>query len=182
MRVYLSGAHGSGKSTLARHISQQYKLLMLTEAARKVLSERELRLDDIRHDLDLVDDYQQEVFSRQLAEETKHTDFVSDRCILDCLAYSAQHTRILPKLLQSPELTTNIARLKQADVKLFFVRPSKLTLKADGVREQLSWEGVIAIDAMLKLLLEMFELPYFIIASESMQERTKLISSVLSSS
>jgi len=43
MRVYFSGCHGSGKSTLARCVSEHYKLPMITEVARQVLSEKELQ-------------------------------------------------------------------------------------------------------------------------------------------
>ena len=180
MRVYLSGAHGSGKSTLARYISKQHKLPILTEVARKILSERELKIDNIRHDLDLVDEYQQEVLNRQIAEEKKQSSFVSDRSAIDALGYIAQHTRLLHTNIRSAELTTYVAGLKQPDVKVFFVRPTKATLKSDGVRETIVWDGVVAIDAIIKCLLELFAIPYIPIATESMQERVRLIDAVLS--
>lgn len=178
MRIYIIGSHGCGKSTLARYISEKYNLHMITEIARQILSEKELQLDTLRYDLDLVDDYQSEVFYRQIVEESKYQEFVSDRSI-DCLAYAAQHSRILPQLLHSQELKTYLEILKSPDSIIFFVRPSKATLKADGVRESLTWDGVIAIDAMTKFLLEMFELPYFQINIDNMQERTRIVDAVI---
>lgn len=177
MKVYLSGAHSTGKSTLARHISQKYQLPMISETARMILSEQELQIDTLRCDLDITDKYQQQVFDRQLLEETKYADFVSDRSVLDILAYSCQHSRILPKLMQSSELQEYVKMLRNQFI--IFVRPSKATLRADGVRESLNWDGVIAIDAMVKLLLQMFDIKHFIINMDSMQERIQMIDAIL---
>lgn len=178
MRVYLIGSHSSGKSTLARYVSETYNIPMIVEVARQILSEQELQLDSLRHDLNIVDSYQEQVFFRQLQEEKKQNSFVSDRSF-DNLAYAAQHSRILSKLLNSIELKEYITSLKEPDSYIFFVRPSRATLKADGVRETLKWDGIIAIDAMIKFLIEMFELPYFQISMDNMQERVKMIDSVL---
>jgi hypothetical protein len=152
---------------------------MITEVARAVLSEKELHLDSLRYDMHLVDDYQEAIFYRQLDEETKHEMFVSDRSF-DCLAYAAQHTRILPELMKTSNLEEYISKLRQPGVFIFFVRPSKATLKADGVRESLTWDGVVAIDAMVKFMLQMWDLPYFQINMDNMQERVQFIDSVLS--
>lgn len=179
MRVYFSGAHATGKSTCARYVSEHYKLPFLPEVARMVLSEKELQVDALRYDMELVDSYQTEVFNRQLAEEAKHKGFVSDRSAIDALSYSAQHTRILPKLLRQPELEPYLASLRAPESIIFFVRPSKATMKIDGVREALTWEGIIGIDAQIKILYEMYGIRYFQIDTPGMSERVKLIDSVL---
>ena len=179
MKVYFVGSHSTGKTTLARHVSHTYGITLITEVARMVLSENEYQLDSLRYDLDLVDKYQKEVFYRQLAEEAKCTDYVSDRSF-DCLAYAAQHSRILPELLASPELEAYLQSLMASDSFIFFVRPGKATLRADGVREVINWDGVVAIDAQIKFMLEMWRLRYFQISVENMQERIRLVESVLS--
>jgi len=179
MKVYMCGAHSVGKTTLARYVSETYNVPMITEVARMILSEKELHLDSLRTNLDVVDDYQSKIFSRQVEQESKFDSFVSDRSF-DCLAYAAQHSRILPKLLKSKELELYINSLKSLDSYIFFVRPSKATLKEDGIRESLSWDGIIAIDAQVKFLCEMFELRYFQINTDSMRERVRLIDSILS--
>ena len=179
MRIYFIGSHSSGKTTLARYVSQQYKIPMITEVARQILSEKELHLDSLRTNLDVVDEYQKTIFYRQLEEEQKFESYVSDRSF-DCLSYAAQHSRILSKLLATRELSSYLDILKHSESIIFFVRPSKATMRADGVRESLNWDGVVAIDAMTKMLLEMFELRYFQINIDNMQERIRLIDSVLS--
>jgi nicotinamide riboside kinase len=179
MKVYFVGAHSTGKTTCARYVSEKFSLPMITEVARAVLSEKELHLDSLRYDLNLVDDYQEAIFNRQLQEEEKHTSFVSDRSF-DCLAYAAQHTRILPLLINAPELKAYLDKLRQPDSFIFFVRASKATLKADGVRETINWDGIVTIDSMVKFMLEMWGLRYFQINMDNMQERAHLINAVLS--
>lgn len=179
MKVYFVGSHSTGKTTCARYVSENYSLPMITEVARAVLSEKELHLDTLRHDMNVVDDYQNAILYRQINEEKKYDKFVSDRSF-DCLAYAAQHTRILPELLGSSALQGYVSDLKAPDSFIFFVRPSKATLKADGVREAINWDGVIAIDSMVKFMLEMWNLRHFQINIDNMQERVKLIDSVLS--
>jgi predicted ATPase len=180
MKVYFTGCHGSGKTTCARYVLEKYNLPMINEVARTILSEKELQIDSLRHDIKLVNDYQSSIFYRQLLEEAKYESFVSDRSGIDSLAYSAQHTSILPHLLKSSELQDYLSILRKPDSILFFVRPCKATLRADGVREAVNWEAAVAIDAQIKLLYEMFELRYFQINIDNMQERIRLIDSVLS--
>lgn len=180
MKIYFIGSHSCGKSTLARYVSQKYNLPMISETARMILSEQEMQVDTLRYDLGAVDKYQKQVFERQIMEEQSYLKFVSDRSIIDVLAYSGQHASILPQLIKSPELQVQLSILKKPDSFIFFVRPTKATLKADGVRESLTWDGVVAIDSMIKLFLEMWELRYFQINIENMQERVRLIDNVLS--
>lgn len=179
MKVYFIGSHSTGKTTCARYVSEKYKVPMITEVARAVLSEKELHLDTLRYDIKLVNEYQGAIFHRQLEEEAKHAAYVSDRSF-DCLAYAAQHSTLLHDLLKTPELVKYLDTLRDLDSFIFFVRPSKATLKADGVREAINWDGVVAIDTMVKFMLEMWDLRYFQINVDNMQERVRLIDAVLS--
>lgn len=178
MRIYFAGSHSVGKTTLARYTAGKYSLPLLNEVARTILTEKELKLESLRIDLDIVDDYQKSILLRQIEEEKRYTDFVSDRT-LDCLAYAAQHSRIFSTLMRSQELEKYIVSLKQKDVRIFFVRPSRNTMQNDGVRESVNWDGIVAIDAIVKCLLEQFDLKYTIIASDSMQERVRIIDSIV---
>lgn len=180
MKVYFVGSHSTGKTTLARYVSETYGLPMITEVARAVLSEKELHLDTLRTNLKVVNSYQQDIFFRQINEELKHESFVSDRSF-DCLAYAAQHAQILNSVLDTMKNDMSyIEKLKKDDAIIFFVRPSKATMKEDGVRESLSWDGIVAIDAIVKFMLEMWDIRHFQISTDNMQERVRLIDSVLS--
>ncbi len=173
------GAHSCGKSTLARYISKKYNITLITEVARMILSENELQVDELRHDLDIVDNYQLSIFERQISEESKYKDFVSDRGF-DNLAYAAQHSRVFSKLIKSVKFQEYIEMLKDVNSFIFFIRPTKMTLKSDGVRENLNWDEIVMIDAMIKVLIKMFDIRHFQINTSNMQERINLIDAVLS--
>lgn len=178
MKVYFIGSHSTGKTTLCRYVSEKYKIPMLPELARIILAEWELNIDTLRVNLDTVDKYQEEIISRQFIEEKKHKDFVSDRSF-DGLAYAAQHSRMLNKLLKREDLQNYVEKLKDDNTFIFFVRPSRATMKQDGVRETLNWEGIIQIDAMCKFMIEMWGLSYYQVNMDSIQERVRFIDSVL---
>lgn len=178
MKIYFVGAHSTGKTTLARTIAKQLNKPFLNEIARTILAEKELHLDSLRTNLDIVDEYQLEVSERQMQEEKKYKSFVSDRSF-DNLAYMAQHATLLNTVINSQATKNYIESLRQPDVFMFFVRPSRLTMKSDGVRESLNWENIIAIDAMIKFMLEMWDLEYVSINTDSMQERVKSVMSIL---
>ncbi|MCU1278445.1 MAG: hypothetical protein JWM53_1991, partial [bacterium] len=62
---------------------------------------------------------------------------------------------------------------------VFFVRPHKDLLKEDGVRAGVTWESVLRIDGMIKLMLEQGRIPYLPIESVAMQERARTVDFVL---
>ena len=180
MRIYAVSAHSTGKTTICKYISEKYKIPLITEVARSVASEHEWSIDSLRTDLQKVNQYQKEIFYRQLQEEKKYENqnFVSDRGF-DFLSYCVQHSCITQEILKTEEWKNYIESLKKDDVLILFFRPHKSLLKNDGVRELVNWEGVVAIDAMTKMLLQMFGLKYFQIDCVSMQERTNLVDNII---
>jgi nicotinamide riboside kinase len=176
MRVYFVGAHSTGKTTLARWVRDSYGLPMISEVARGVLAEMEEQLDSLRSRLDVVDRYQSEVFARQLAAEASQPgSFVSDRAFCN-LAYAAQHATILSQLAADRRLATYMDSVK--DGLVFFLRPHRELLAEDGVRAGVQWEEVIRIDGMVKLMLELFGIPYIPVDCLAMQERVRLLERV----
>jgi nicotinamide riboside kinase len=180
MRIYFVGSHATGKTTLCRFVSQRYGLPMITEVARAVLAEMEASFDRLRTDMDLVSEYQQRVFERQVAIEKLHNGtFVSDRAF-DNLAYAAEHTTIVADLLDDKRFREYMKWVSEGVV--FFVRPHVSLLKEDGVRAGVSWESVLRIDGMIKLMLEQYRISYLPLESVSMQERVRGVEFVLSRS
>ena len=176
-RIYLVGAHSTGKTTLARWVRDRYGLPMISEVARGVLAEMEEQLDSIRSNLDVVDRYQRMVFERQLQAEAEHEGpFVSDRAFCN-LAYAAHHATVLGNLASDPRLGEYMKSVEEGIV--FFLRPHRELLATDGVRAGVAWEEVVRIDGMVKLMLEMFSVPYIPVESLSMQERVRLLERVL---
>ena len=177
MRIYLVGSHATGKTTLCRYISRRYGLPMITEVARAVLAEMEASFDAVRTDMELVSEYQRQVFARQVAVEKLHRGrFVSDRAF-DNLAYAAEHTTIAADLLASPRFAEYMKWVSEGVV--LFLRPHQSLLREDGVRAGVSWDSVLRIDGMIKLLLEQHRLSYLPVESVSMQERVRAVEFVL---
>ncbi len=176
-RIYLVGAHSTGKTTLARWVRDRYAIPMIAEVARGVLAEMEARLDSLRTDLELVNHYQAQVYERQIAAESAHEGaFVSDRAFCN-LAYAAHHGTIMAEVFRDPRLERYMASVRRGLV--FFLRPHRELLAEDGVRAGVEWEEVVRIDGMVKVLLEMFDVPYIPVESLSMQERTRLLERVI---
>ncbi|MHC4853422.1 MAG: AAA family ATPase, partial [Planctomycetota bacterium] len=176
-RVYLVGSHATGKTTLARWVRDRYGIPMIAEVARGVLAEMEADLATLRADIDLVNRYQAQVFIRQIDAESKvKGPFVSDRAFCN-LAYAAHHATILAEVFRDPRLAEYMATVRQGLV--FFLRPHRQLVQADGVRAGLDWEEVVRIDGMVKCLLEMFDVPYIPVESLAMQERVRLVERVM---
>ncbi len=177
MRIYFVGSHATGKTTMCRYVSRRYGVPMITEVARAVLAEMEANFDSLRTDIELVAEYQRRVFERQVAIENLHDGtFVSDRAF-DNLAYAGEHTTILADLLDDARFREYMKWVSDGIV--FFLRPHQSLLKEDGVRAGVSWESVLRIDGMIKLLLEQYRIAYLPVESVSMQERVRAVEFVL---
>ncbi|MEY2981722.1 MAG: hypothetical protein RL562_1949 [Planctomycetota bacterium] len=176
-RVYLVGSHATGKTTLARWVRDRFGIPMIAEVARGVLAEMEAKLESLRTDIELVNRYQTQVFLRQIeAERRVDGPFVSDRAFCN-LAYAAHHSTILAEVFRDERLRTYMESVRKGIV--FFLRPHRELVVADGVRAGLEWEEVVRIDGMVKLMLEMFGVPYVPVESLSMQERVRCVDRVL---
>jgi nicotinamide riboside kinase len=177
MRIYFVGSHATGKTTLCRYVSQTYGMPMISEVARSVLAEMECSFDAMRTDMELVSQYQRQVFARQVATEQQHKErFVSDRAF-DNLAYAADHTPIFADMVEDSGFADYMKWVAGGIV--FFLRPHKSLLVEDGVRAGVDWDSVVRIDGMVKLLLEMYRVSYLPIESVSMQQRVRAVRFVL---
>lgn len=176
--IFFVGSHAVGKSTLARWTANLTGRPLITEVSRKVWAEMERPLAEIRVHLEESAEFQHKVLLRQIEEEKQQErPYVSDRSIC-CLAYTAQHTLDFRREIKSSVLEDYAQQLRNNSI-IFFVRPSEATLKEDGVRAEVSMREVLQIDAMVKLLLEGYNLDYIDISSTNMQERARTIQSVL---
>jgi nicotinamide riboside kinase len=177
MRIYFVGSHATGKTTLCRYVSRRYGLPMISEVARAVLAEMETGFDALRTDMDLVGEYQERVFVRQIAVEKLHAGrFVSDRAF-DNLAYVAEHTTNAAAMMNDARFHDYMKWVREGVV--FFLRPHQSLLKEDGVRAGVSWDSVLRIDGMVKLMLEQHQISYLPLESVSMQERVRAVEFVL---
>lgn len=90
MRIAICGTHSVGKTTLARALASRLSLPLIEEVARTAACH--LRISSCR---ELAEGrlwraalFQLHVFHLQLAQESEHKEFISDRSVIDVLAYS----------------------------------------------------------------------------------------------
>lgn len=90
LRIVFVGSHSTGKTTLSSLVSEQLGLVLLPETARSVAAA--LNLHDLsRLTKEQAAHFQAQVFEAQLYNESCYSSFVSDRSIVDNLAYIVYH-------------------------------------------------------------------------------------------
>ena len=137
----------------------------------------EARLGSLRSGIELINHYQELVLQRQIETEAAQPgSCVSDRAFCN-LAYACHHSTVPGRIATDPRLLNYMQSVREGLV--FFLRPHRELIVADGVRAGLEWEEVVRIDGMVKLLLEMFGVPYIPVQSLAMQERVRMMESVL---
>jgi hypothetical protein len=102
---------------------------------------------------------------------------VSDRAF-DNLAYVAEHTTNAAAMMNDQRFRDYMKWV--SDGVVFFLRPHQSLLRDDGVRAGVSWDSVLRIDGMVKLMLEQHRISYLPLESVSMQERVRAVEFVLS--
>lgn len=129
LRIALAGAHGTGKSTLLRNLSARLPhLAALPEQARAIMVEWKELAQDMTAERRAQ--FQDEVMRRSLAQENaaRERGFVSDRCVIDNLAY-AQGLPSYPALLAAAK-----AHLATRPYTHVFLVKKMFPPKADGLR------------------------------------------------
>lgn len=112
-------------------------------------------------------------------ESFYNDDFVSDRSLLDAIAYSIEHSTIGSTLIYSDLFKGYIKNFINKNNVIFKVNPQKSIMVQDGVREELSYEHMVKIDSYITFMLQANEIPYIQINTPNLQERIKLIDSIL---
>lgn len=179
MRIYLVGAQSTGKTTLLEYISERYNINKLTEVTREVMARYGYDLKEIRSNMDKVECFQRDIMEEQIERE-KMTDepFISDRGF-DFLSYTGMYTLSTKEFLNRDYTQEYLESYKDEDSIVIFVRPVKETIKDDGIRDNLNWDNVLQIDAMIKYILESNNIDYITLKSKYLNERIRTIETVM---
>ena len=151
MRVTFAGSFSTGKTTLANLFAREWDLPLLPEPAREVV-ELGFKLDK-----DATPECETLIFLKQLRNELTHESFVSDRSMLDAVAYAdwvfdheREHRKEDHLWHESREIATMSLRGRYDFV---FYLPIEFPIVLDGLRPD-DPEFQADIDRRVKGLLE----------------------------
>ena len=164
MRIAIAGAHWVWKTTILKNLDMCDKI---TETARTVIKEM-WRPSDL--DVSSREKFQQKVLFSQMEKE-ENENFVSDRSVIDILAY----THWLTTYKSTKKLVSQYLNVKPYDY-VFYV-PIEFELVKDGVRhEWLQYQK--QVDELILNLLKEFNIDY-IKLSWTIEERVKTLTSII---
>lgn len=136
MKIGICGAESTGKTTLAKALAEELGLPLITEQARTVA--QEMGITDLNKEYPkyLWDRFQWRCLEAQIAAELEHRDFVSDRTVLDNLAYWLVDHAIPEGQIETLRYWVRVTeRLQTKPYDLVvLVRPGRTKLDNDGFR------------------------------------------------
>lgn len=163
MRIGLTGSHGTWKSTIAKHFQNQIK-----EIARWVI---ELKWKPDTLSKEELDDFELVIMKRQIEAEQNMQDwFISDRTVIDVLAYANTMCR--------PSMTARLKDMAEMHLEtnpydLVFYIPIEFPLEKDGTRfEDDSYQKII--DLQILKYLKRYKIPYITLTG-TVEERLRKI-------
>lgn len=162
MRIGLTASHGCGKSSIARNFSNH-----IEEIARWVIAEK-WHPDTLSKEE--LDDFELVIMKKQIEAENTMQDFISDRTVIDVLAYATTMCR--------PSMTARLKDMAEMHLKdnpydLVFYIPIEFPLEKDGVRfEDDSYQKII--DLQILKYLKRYKIPYITLTG-TLEERLAII-------
>lgn len=166
MKIAITGSFGTGKTTLANHVAEAKGFTLLPEVAR-VMAEEGYKLDK-----EITAEIEHEMFLRQVALECHQGPYISDRCLVDLLAYSAV-------LFENDfELLWTISRaLRDAKYDVIIYLEPEFPIENDGVRST-DGEFQKIIDDRIKSILKGLNLTHHKV-SGSREERLSQVLKII---
>lgn len=166
MKICFTGSHGTGKSTLCNELTKHLpKAFYIQEIARQEIT----RIGRLPYNMTDTErfEFQKRLLQLQLQAEAEHDNFMSDRGLMDILAYSYD----LPQYQQLLEiaLKSNIA----TRYSMVFYIPIEIEPVDDGIRSD---DPVYQLDIDRKIVQICSDLGInTYVITGSVEERTKQV-------
>lgn len=172
MKIAFTGSHGTGKTTLAKKLSEDLNIHLITNISRNYYKSNGIENFEILTKEERWG-HQHSLFSIEILEEIKNVDFVTDRSIIDFLAYTILYSEIP---LKYKSKIIEIAKINALMYDYLFYLPVEITYIPEKGRA--SKETQKEIDECILSLIESLELPYFKVEG-TLEERLNLIKKVI---
>ena len=146
MRIGILGAQGVGKTTLAEALSKELEYPLIREVVRDVMKDMGITSPrELKDDVEKSTEFQRACLYRQIEEEGKHKNFVSDRTTIDNAAYWMKwHAHKNPSHVNTEYYQTAWENAKKYDLLVYV--PPEIPLVGDGCRstnkdyqEEMAW-------------------------------------------
>lgn len=173
-RIAIVGSFSTGKTTLAEAAAEPLGLPLLPEVAREVAAE------GFKLDKDATPEVETLIFLRQYRNELRHAEFLSDRSLLDAMAYAGW---VLDNQERRREFAlwdacVDIAEHRlRSQYSLIVYLPIEFGIVADGLRP-MDEEFQADIDSRIKALLKRFNLKHETITGTPDERLAALLSLV----
>lgn len=187
-RIYVCGAQSVGKTTLCRELGKHLGYSVVTEAARDVMNADKIDFGKIALDIQARDNFQDKVATEHLTRheeaitrlqnESSYNGFVFDRGI-DYLVYAAGFSTRAEKQLNWNSTQDYIKDLKHEEALVLLLEPHEQLLKQDDIRAGLNMKSAHEVTFGIKVLLEVFGIPYIHITTPDTLERVKLVKNIM---
>ncbi len=146
MKIGILGAQGTGKTTLAEALAKELGYPLIPEIVRGVLKDMGMSSPrELKGNPEKGKEFQMKCLYRQIAEERKHENFVSDRTTIDNAAYWMKwHAHKNPSHVNTEYYQTAWENAKKYDLLVYV--PPEIPLVDDGCRstnkdyqEEMAW-------------------------------------------
>ena len=158
-RIVFTGAQGTGKTTVLKEFENK-GLKVITEVARRLASK------GVKINKDGDEKSQTKIFKtyKELLSEISIEGYISDRCMVDVLAYSmylAEHGKVSDEFVQKQKKQLAKFRIENPDI-IYCYFPIEFDVVADGVRDT-DEDFRAAIDHNIKAVLQEIDIQPVII-------------------
>ncbi|XP_057317089.1 uncharacterized protein LOC130662285 [Hydractinia symbiolongicarpus] len=197
VQIYLCGPGGAGKTTLMKQFCAEKPFdtyTQLKEVARTLMKQENIQKSDLeRYNLQEFFNFQNLILKRQFYEEEKMSggNFVSDRSVMDCLAYlywkmekDEQYELRIETLLQDNKALIELANeaiQRYQHSLIVVVQPWECSSpKEDGTRLSMSYTESKRFVEILHILLKQYHIGYIDLDISELNERVKVLKEAVS--
>lgn len=192
-RIYICGSHSVGKTTLCRELGKLLGYKVITEAARDIMNARKTDLSAIAKDIEAKNTLQWDIGEEHLRRheealgqfEAKTGDFATsyrgiifDRGI-DFLVYGAAFSTLVRNQFDTDATDAYLDALRHSESLVLLLEPHEKLMQADDIRASLDMLTAHKITFGIKVLLEIFGIPYVHLTMPDTLERVKLVRSIV---
>lgn len=186
-RIYVCGSQSVGKTTLCRELGKHLGYGVVTEAARDIMNAQKISFEDMARDVQARDRFQNDVAETHLLkheeamahlDESSYGGFIFDRGV-DYLVYAAGFSTVAKTQFEWKRTQQYLDEIRAPKALVLLLEPHEQLMQQDDVRAGLNMKSAYEVTFGIKVLLEIFGIPYIHITTPDTLERVKLVANIV---